>query len=294
MVYIGALLFIAAQIATDVAYTLVDPARAARVDGAGSRGTPRRLEPRRRRARRRAACSPLLAARRSDLWRNAGRELLRRRPIALAVVAVYVLVALLDCDLLDRRRRGRRGGQRPLALHQPRSVDRPHVPPATSRRGATRRRSPTSSSTTASPLAHPGAHLLGTDILGRDVLHLTLKGARVALLIGGLTSLIVIPLALLMGVSAGYFGGRIDDVVFFVDVDARLDPHAAAADRPHHGAGARPGAGLRRHGRHELGRLLPHRARRDLQAPRARLRAGGAGARRVRGRASSCATSCRT
>ena len=47
------------------------------------------------------------------------------------------------------------------------------------------------------------------------MLHLTLKGARVALLIGGLTSLIVIPLALLMGVSAGYFGGRIDDVVFF-------------------------------------------------------------------------------
>jgi peptide/nickel transport system permease protein len=38
----------------------------------------------------------------------------------------------------------------------------------------------------------------------------------VALLIGGLTSLIVIPLALLMGVCAGYFGGRVDDVVFFV------------------------------------------------------------------------------
>ena len=45
---------------------------------------------------------------------------------------------------------------------------------------------------------------------------LTLKGARVALLIGGLTSLIVIPLALLFGVSAGYFGGRIDDAVFFL------------------------------------------------------------------------------
>jgi peptide/nickel transport system permease protein len=43
-----------------------------------------------------------------------------------------------------------------------------------------------------------------------------LKGARIALLIGGLTSLIVIPLALLFGISAGYFGGRIDDVVFFV------------------------------------------------------------------------------
>jgi ABC-type dipeptide/oligopeptide/nickel transport system permease subunit len=52
------------------------------------------------------------------------------------------------------------------------------------------------------PLLHPGRHLLGTDIIGRDVLHLTLKGTRVALLIGGLTTLIVIPLALLFGYGA--------------------------------------------------------------------------------------------
>jgi peptide/nickel transport system permease protein len=38
----------------------------------------------------------------------------------------------------------------------------------------------------------------------------------VALLIGGLTSLIAIPLALLFGVSAGYRGGWLDDAVFFV------------------------------------------------------------------------------
>ena len=44
----------------------------------------------------------------------------------------------------------------------------------------------------------------------------TLKGVRVALLIGGFSSLIVIPLALLFGMSAGYFGRRIDDAVFFV------------------------------------------------------------------------------
>ena len=65
-------------------------------------------------------------------------------------------------------------------------------------------------------LAHPGRHPLGTDILGRDVLHLTLKGARIALLIGGFTSLIVIPLALALGIAAGYRGGRIDDAVFFL------------------------------------------------------------------------------
>jgi hypothetical protein len=38
----------------------------------------------------------LRAARRSDLWRSAGRELLHRRPVALAVVGVFVAVALLD------------------------------------------------------------------------------------------------------------------------------------------------------------------------------------------------------
>jgi GxxExxY protein len=47
---------------------------------------------------------------------------------------------------------------------------------------------------------------LGTDILGRDVVYRTLKGVRVALLIGGLTSFVVIPIALLFGVTAGYYG----------------------------------------------------------------------------------------
>ena len=54
-------------------------------------------------------------------------------------------------------------------------------------------------------LKHPGRHVLGTDILGNDVLYRTLKGVRVALLIGGLTSLIVIPIALFFGVLGGVF-----------------------------------------------------------------------------------------
>ena len=65
-------------------------------------------------------------------------------------------------------------------------------------------------------LSHPGGHLLGTNLIGVDVLYITLKGARVALLIGGLTSLIAIPLALFFGMIAGYFGGRVDDLIFFI------------------------------------------------------------------------------
>jgi peptide/nickel transport system permease protein len=66
------------------------------------------------------------------------------------------------------------------------------------------------------PLRHPGSHWFGTDILGRDVLLQALRGARVALLVGGLTSLIAIPLALLFGVAAGYRGGLVDDFVVFL------------------------------------------------------------------------------
>ncbi len=153
--------------------------------------------------------------RRNRLWRQAGIELARRRPIALAVVLLFVLLALLDAVRW-------RGGAEPalaggdvVARHEPRSlIDRAF--PIDFREKSYSRPLADVEFYGGAPLAHPGQHLLGTDILGRDVLHLTLKGARVALLVGGLTSLIVIPLALLLGVSAGYFGGRIDDAFFFL------------------------------------------------------------------------------
>jgi len=208
----------------------------------------------------------LRAARRSDIWRGAGRELLRRRPIALAVVGVYLAVALLDAISWVGGAVAAEGGDQ-LAMHKPRSVIDRMFPVDFKERSYS---GPLAQVEFYAdfPLEHAGSHLLGTDILGRDVLHLTLKGARVALLIGGLTSLIVIPLDRRRGLLR--------------DVRALLDPFAAAADRPHHGAGPRPGAGVHRHGRDELGRLLPGRARRDLQAPGARLRAGGPRARRLR------------
>ena len=156
----------------------------------------------------------LRAARRSDIWSSAGRELLRRRPVALAVVGVYVAVALLDAIAWVGREAAGEGGDQ-LALHKPRSVIDRMFPTDFKERSYS---APLAEVEFYGgfPLEHAGSHPLGTDILGRDVLRLTLKGARVALLIGGLTSLIVIPLALALGISAGYFGGRTDDLVFFV------------------------------------------------------------------------------
>jgi len=147
----------------------------------------------------------LVVASRSDIWREAGRQLVRRRPIALAAVAVYAAVAMLDSFAWVG------GGD--IARSQT-VIDR--FFPADFQERSYSAPLATTEFYGAEPLRYPGRHLLGTDILGRDVFHLTLKGARVALLIGGFTSIIVIPIALLFGMSAGYAGGRWDAVVFFV------------------------------------------------------------------------------
>ncbi|MBZ0220309.1 MAG: ABC transporter permease [Candidatus Methylomirabilis sp.] len=66
------------------------------------------------------------------------------------------------------------------------------------------------------PLKHPGAHWLGTDKVGNDVLYNALKGVRTAVVIGAGTTLIIVPFAIFFGVVAGYFGGLLDDVVQYI------------------------------------------------------------------------------
>jgi peptide/nickel transport system permease protein len=61
-----------------------------------------------------------------------------------------------------------------------------------------------------------GRHLLGTDALGKDVLVEALRACRTALIIGGLTSAIYIPVGALLGICAGYFRRRTDDVITYV------------------------------------------------------------------------------
>ncbi len=59
-------------------------------------------------------------------------------------------------------------------------------------------------------------HLLGTDKVGQDVLYLSLKSIRTGLIIGTVTTLVTLPLALLLGIAAGYFRGWVDDVIQYV------------------------------------------------------------------------------
>jgi peptide/nickel transport system permease protein len=56
-------------------------------------------------------------------------------------------------------------------------------------------------------------HVLGTDKVGQDVLYETLKSVRTGLVIGTLTTLIMLPFALLLGIMAGYFRGWVDDII---------------------------------------------------------------------------------
>ena len=59
-------------------------------------------------------------------------------------------------------------------------------------------------------------HVFGTDKVGQDVLYASLKSIRTGLVIGTLTTLVTLPLAIGLGIAAGYFRGWVDDVIQYV------------------------------------------------------------------------------
>lgn len=56
-------------------------------------------------------------------------------------------------------------------------------------------------------------HLLGTSKIGEDVFYQSLKSVRTGFIIGTLTTLFMLPFAVVLGIMAGYFGGWIDDAI---------------------------------------------------------------------------------
>lgn len=134
---------------------------------------------------------------RSEKWE---RTIVRLRQdklglAAAVVIAIYLLIGVLDfirvgsgtaLDWLTSGLAREAGYSAPFATH-------------------------TLSSLKPEPLK--SMHPLGTDILGKDVLTQTLKACRTALIIGGLTSLIYLPLGTLLGIAAGYFRRKTDDLI---------------------------------------------------------------------------------
>ena len=59
-------------------------------------------------------------------------------------------------------------------------------------------------------------HVFGTDRTGNDVLYQALKSVRTAFVIGTLATMATLPLAMVLGVLAGYFKGWVDEVIQYL------------------------------------------------------------------------------
>ena len=67
------------------------------------------------------------------------------------------------------------------------------------------------------PLDPPSAaHLFGTDELGRDMLNLTVHGARISMVIGLLATLITVVVGVGIGIISGFLGGRWDGFLMWL------------------------------------------------------------------------------
>ncbi|MDE0254876.1 MAG: ABC transporter permease [Rhodospirillaceae bacterium] len=78
------------------------------------------------------------------------------------------------------------------------------------------------------PFLWPGdrsQHLLGSDMLGRDVMAGIVHGSRVSLLIGVVATAVAFIIGTLVGATAGYFRGWVDDVLMrFTEVFQTIPP----------------------------------------------------------------------
>ena len=71
----------------------------------------------------------------------------------------------------------------------------------------------------------PAYHPFGTDRTGNDVLFQALKSIRTAVVIGSLSTIATLPLAVALGVLAGYFKGWVDDIIqYFYTVLSAIPP----------------------------------------------------------------------
>lgn len=62
----------------------------------------------------------------------------------------------------------------------------------------------------------PQWHPLGTDATGKDVLYTAFKSVRTAVVIGSLSTLSTLPFAIVLGIAAGYFRGKVDDLIQYI------------------------------------------------------------------------------
>ncbi len=113
----------------------------------------------------------------NSLWKDAFKRLVQDRMAlaSLVIVIVYSLVAILASMGL-------------IASDWAKEVGASNLPPSID-------------------------HWFGTDIFGRDVFAKVVHGTQIAMSVGLFTSLIAIPIGVILGAVAGYFGGWVDDFI---------------------------------------------------------------------------------
>ena len=62
----------------------------------------------------------------------------------------------------------------------------------------------------------PYYHILGTDKVGEDVLYQAIKSIRTGLVIGVITTIVMLPIAISLGLLAGFFRGWVDDLIQYL------------------------------------------------------------------------------
>ena len=123
-----------------------------------------------------------------SLWQEAWTNLRKQKlaMICLWIIGIYAVVAIYGEATYRYYQHADK-----TAPYQNQNLDAQYQPPSTK-------------------------HIFGTDNLGRDVAARLVQGTRVAFQVGIVTSLIAIPIGVLLGCIAGYFGGKIDDFIVWL------------------------------------------------------------------------------
>jgi len=145
----------------------------------------------------------LYASSRNEIWR---RALIRLRRDRIGIIAGFVICTYLGVGALEAfQLPDGRGGSESILRKLTSAI------PAEDTYSA-----PFASTLLNKPAPLKSRHPLGTDVLGKDVLVEALRASRTALVIGGVTSAIYIPVGTILGLAAGYFRRRTDEIITYL------------------------------------------------------------------------------
>lgn len=126
----------------------------------------------------------------ASLWRDAWKRLLRNR---LAVIGLVVMVIMTIAVIIG-----------PPIIRWTTGFTYDFIP---------------TDNDLVKSMAPSLGHLMGTDDAGRDILARVLQGGRISLMVGLISTVVSLIIGVSYGATAGYFGGRIDNIMMrIVDI----------------------------------------------------------------------------